>query len=225
MVSASRSILLEVLAHVPIDFAQCLHCEYLSGLAQVGLPVHREIQHSYPPEVLEEAGRLVAWLQKIVERHGKNLRVHVIEPQSPQGFFKSLLYGIRRYPAFIIDRRVKYIGWDAEILDGLLTEYICGERRADAPAGLFNRVARAASEFIYGATTYEWVCNLRQERGEIERLFVLLTFGDLIGLPVLPPYYVIRLLPYVVPTIERWKRSLLRERDLTDLSDLIEGIH
>jgi len=78
MVSASRSILLEVLAHVPIDFAQCLHCEYLSGLAQVGLPVHREIQHSYPPEVLEEAGRLVAWLQKIVERHGKNLRVHVI---------------------------------------------------------------------------------------------------------------------------------------------------
>jgi hypothetical protein len=27
-----------------------------------------------------------------------------------------------------------------------------------------------------------------------------------------------RLLPYVVPSIQRWKRSVLRERDLTDLA-------
>jgi len=222
---SSRSILVEVLAHVPMEFAQCLHCEYLQGLARVSPQVHREMRHSYPPEVLEEAGRLMSWLQEIVDRHGESLRIRVIEPQSPQGFLKSLLYGIRRYPAFIIDRRVKYIGWDAEILESLLTECIYGERKAGGPAGWLNRMARAAGEFIYGATTYEWVCNLRQERGEIERLFVLLTFGDLIGLPVLPPYYVIRLLPYIVPTIERWKRGLLRERDLTDLSDLIEGIH
>jgi hypothetical protein len=53
---------------------------------------------------------------------------------------------------------------------------------------------------------------------------VLIAFGDLIGLPILPPYYTLRLLPHVVPAIDRWKRALLRERDLTDLTELIDGI-
>ena len=72
-------------------------------------------------------------------------------------------------------------------------------------------------EFLYGVTTFEWVRDMQRKRGEIERLFVLITFGDIVGIPILPPYYTLRLLPYIVPTINRWKRSLLRERDLTDL--------
>jgi len=73
-------------------------------------------------------------------------------------------------------------------------------------------------------TIFDWTRGLRQQRGEIERMFVLITFGDIVGLPILPPYYTLRLLPYVVPALNRWKRSLLRERDLTDLAELIEGV-
>ena len=40
--------------------------------------------------------------------------------------------------------------------------------------------------------------------------------ADLIGLPILPPYYSLRLLPYVVPQISTWKRRMLKEKDLTD---------
>ena len=87
-----------------------------------------------------------------------------------------------------------------------------------------RRVAHVVGQILYGMTTYDWARGMRRERGEVERLFVLVTFGDLIGLPVLPPYYTLRLLPYVVPVLSRWKRSLLRERDWTDLTDLIEGI-
>jgi hypothetical protein len=87
-----------------------------------------------------------------------------------------------------------------------------------------RRASQAASEFLYGMTTYEWVCDMRRERGEIERLFILVTFGDIVGIPLLPPYYTLRLLPYVVPVINRWKRSLLRERDLTDLVGMLEGV-
>jgi hypothetical protein len=79
-------------------------------------------------------------------------------------------------------------------------------------------------EILYGMTVYDWVHGLRHQRGEVEHLFVLITFGDILGLPILPPYYTLRLLPYVVPLLNSWKRSLLRERDLTDLSDLIEGV-
>ena len=86
------------------------------------------------------------------------------------------------------------------------------------------RARRVASEIFYGATVYDWVRGLRRQRGEVEQLFVLITFGDLIGLPILPPYYTLRLLPYVVPLLNRWKRSLLRERDWADLAELIEGV-
>jgi len=73
-------------------------------------------------------------------------------------------------------------------------------------------------------TVFDWVSGMRRERADVERFFVLITFGDMVGLPVLPPYYTLRLLPYVVPVLDRWKRSLLRERDLTDLAELIEGV-
>ena len=87
-----------------------------------------------------------------------------------------------------------------------------------------RHVVRGMREILYGMTTFEWVRDLRRGRGEVERLFVLVTFGDIVGLPILPPYYTLRLLPYVVPAIDRWRRSLVRERDWTDLAELIEGI-
>jgi hypothetical protein len=90
--------------------------------------------------------------------------------------------------------------------------------------GKLRHIVQVVSELLYGMTTFGWVGSLRQQRGEVERLFMLITFGDLVGLPILPPYHTLRLLPYVVPVIHRWKRGLLRERDWTDLSGLIEGL-
>lgn len=72
--------------------------------------------------------------------------------------------------------------------------------------------------FIFGMTYFEMLRTLRKERAEREHLFVLISFGDLIGIPILPPYYSLRLLPFIVPLIYRWKRRLLRERDLSDLA-------
>jgi hypothetical protein len=62
--------------------------------------------------------------------------------------------------------------------------------------------------------TYEIVQEVREMRGSLERLFMLGLFGDMLGVPILPPYYGLRLLPFVVPQVETWKRSVLRERDL-----------
>ena len=71
-------------------------------------------------------------------------------------------------------------------------------------------------EIAYGLTLHEMDLETKKMRGHLDHLFMLIVFGDLVGLPLLPPYYAMRLLPYILPTSERWKRSLLRERDLTD---------
>ncbi len=71
---------------------------------------------------------------------------------------------------------------------------------------------QAIREFLYGLTGYEFAQTALELRYELEGLFILVTFGDLVGLPVMPPYYSLRLLPYVVPQIGTWKRKVLRER-------------
>ena len=78
---------------------------------------------------------------------------------------------------------------------------------------------RAIADILYGATVYEMVRDLHKERSHLEHLFILIVFGDFLGIPVLPPFYTMRLIPYIVPNITGWKRSMMRERDLTDLCD------
>jgi hypothetical protein len=76
--------------------------------------------------------------------------------------------------------------------------------------------ARAVREFLYGMTGYEVAQHALEMRASMETLFMLVVFGDLIGVPILPPYYGLRLLPHVVPQVQGWKRRVLRERELGD---------
>jgi hypothetical protein len=82
---------------------------------------------------------------------------------------------------------------------------------------LFKRLTRSAREFIYGMTTYEALQFALQTRGSLEHLFISVTMGDLLGVPILRSYYSLRMLPYIVPHVETWKRRILQERDLTDV--------
>ena len=77
-------------------------------------------------------------------------------------------------------------------------------------------LARTARDFLYGMAGHDMTRFALKTRGSMEHLFILITMGDLLGVPILPPYYSLRLLPYVVPQISTWKRRMLRERDLTD---------
>jgi hypothetical protein len=78
--------------------------------------------------------------------------------------------------------------------------------------GLFQ----AVKEFIYGVAAHDSARFALKSRASMEHLFILITMGDMLGVPILPPYYSLRLLPYVVPQIATWKRRMLREKDLTD---------
>jgi hypothetical protein len=79
-----------------------------------------------------------------------------------------------------------------------------------------KKMAGALSDFVYGMAAHDMTRQALKTRGSMEHLFILITMGDLLGVPILPPYYSLRLLPYVVPQISTWKRSMLREKDLVD---------
>ncbi len=71
-------------------------------------------------------------------------------------------------------------------------------------------------EVLYGMGAHDMSRYALRTRASMEHLFILITMGDLIGVPILPPYYSLRLLPYVVPNIATWKRRMLREKDISD---------
>jgi hypothetical protein len=80
----------------------------------------------------------------------------------------------------------------------------------------FRHFNHILAEVLYGMAIHDQVRSLARQRGTLEHLFVLISFGDLLGLPILPPYYSLRLLPFVTPLINNWRRRMLRERDIID---------
>ncbi len=82
-----------------------------------------------------------------------------------------------------------------------------------------GRLRRAVREFLYGMTAYEFEHQALELRRSLESLFLVAVVGDRLGVPVLPPWYGLRLLPHVMPRLGPWKRRLLRERELGDDHD------
>lgn len=78
-------------------------------------------------------------------------------------------------------------------------------------------VGKKAKDLLYGMALHGQVTSLLRTRMYVEHLFMLMTLGDMLGFPILPPYYSMRILPYAVPNIKSWKSRLFREHDFTDI--------
>ena len=120
------SIRLQVVAPVLTDFFHCMHCEQFFQQAGIGEQVHRAELEQYPEDIIQDAAKLAEWLFDLAQRYGDRFRIQVIAPQSLQGFFLSLRHWVRSYPAFIVQSRKAYIGWDRKALDRALQEYVPG---------------------------------------------------------------------------------------------------
>jgi len=93
--------------------------------------------------------------------------------------------------------------------------------RVPVPEGIMSDQPKKSfvqnmKEILYGMAAHDMSRYALRTRASMEHLFILITMGDLLGVPILPPYYSLRLLPYVVPQIATWKRRMLREKDISD---------
>ncbi len=80
-----------------------------------------------------------------------------------------------------------------------------------------EEIKEAVKGIFYGMASHQMVRQMLKTRMYLEHLFMLITLGDMLGIPILPPYYSLKLLPYALPNIETWKRRLFKERDVTDM--------
>ncbi len=82
-----------------------------------------------------------------------------------------------------------------------------------------NRRWRAVKDFMYGLTGRQFVHHALEMKQEAETLFLLATMGDLAGVPIMPPIYSLRFLPYLVPEIAAWQRQVARPKEFWEKED------
>lgn len=73
----------------------------------------------------------------------------------------------------------------------------------------------AVREFVFGVVAYDTFEYATRARSSLHYLVMLALLGDIVGVPT-GSYYSLRVLPYVLPDLPRWKRWLVRQRDLTE---------
>ncbi len=72
--------------------------------------------------------------------------------------------------------------------------------------------SRNLKDVLYGLFVFDFEQNLRAESIRNTDVFLALTVGELLGLPLHTSYYTLQLLPYVFDELPFWKRRACRER-------------
>jgi len=105
----------------------------------------------------------------------------------------------------------------AELRDSGLFE-IRGKRMSCSGPGrnILSRALGILRSMLFGATVYDMVQEALKMKWQVEQLFMLVSIGDMVGIPI-SGYYRLRLIPHCVPRIEAWKRALLKEKDILEV--------
>jgi hypothetical protein len=119
-----KPILLEIVTKVISSFGQCRRCKILFDEAGFDQKFHQKEMDEYPADLKEEYTKLSDWIRELNGLYKHRLSIKLIDVQSPLGIYKSLRYWIRTYPAFIVEGKETYVGWDKGQLEGLLDKYI-----------------------------------------------------------------------------------------------------
>jgi len=114
------TINVEVIAPLISGAQHCQHCQPFIEDAGVSQRVQEEEFKSYPEEMWRDYARLSEIVRNLSDRYGNQLRITLIDPQTPMGLWKSVRHWVRSYPTFIVNGQAKYAGWDLGSLDSLL---------------------------------------------------------------------------------------------------------
>ena len=107
-----KPFLVEILAYAPTQFFHCQHCEFIWQQAGAGARIHQEqLESSIPQDLQKEYAALAAWVRDTVETYEGRVVFKIIDAASMEGLLKSVRYGMRRYPAFVVGKE-KYVGTD-----------------------------------------------------------------------------------------------------------------
>ncbi len=114
---SSMTVRVDVIYPLLEEWGFCSSCTTV--LEQAGIAGTSGLEE-YPPEWVEEYRRFSQLLLTLSQRFGRDVQIHVFDPRSLQGLWKSLRFRVRTYPTFIVNGRIKVVGWDVDRLYHIL---------------------------------------------------------------------------------------------------------
>jgi hypothetical protein len=122
-----KPTMVEVIAYAPTQYFHCQHCEVVWKHADIdGVKKFHDdaAESSIPPDLMKQYRAVSDWVIDAVERYGGRVVFKVIDATSFEGLLKSVRYGVRRFPAIVVDGKDKYVGTDFQAAEGLIARHL-----------------------------------------------------------------------------------------------------
>ena len=120
-----KPVVLEVMAPMLNNIEMsCRSCRFMFDAVGVGQKLRNISENEYPEDWKQAVAYLSDWLHEITNLYRHRLQIKVIDAQSPLGLWMQIRHRLFRFPAFIVDKKRTYIGWDSEELEALIDERI-----------------------------------------------------------------------------------------------------
>lgn len=130
-----KPVSVDVITYAPTVFTHCQHCELAFGEVGIGERLRRqEAAEALPEDLARDFQALSDWVHALLERHGRRVRVKIVDAASVEGFLSSLRHRVGRYPAVIVGDE-KRIGSDFGALDLLIDRKVAAAGAAN-PASI-----------------------------------------------------------------------------------------
>jgi hypothetical protein len=106
-----KPLLVEIIAYAPTAYYHCTHCEVAWREMGATNRIHDEqMESSLPKDLIEDYQKVSDWVREMFRVHCDRILLKVIDAASIEGFYKSLKYKARRYPAVIVNGQARFIG-------------------------------------------------------------------------------------------------------------------
>jgi hypothetical protein len=102
----------------------CRSCNVIFNQAGIENGYRDDCASEYPEEWRQQLEQLLEWIKDFKGLYKHRLHVQLIDAQSPAGLWKQLRHRLSEMPAFIVDRKLIYAGWDREQLEALIDQRI-----------------------------------------------------------------------------------------------------
>ena len=78
----------------------------------------------YPEDWKEAVDHLAGWIAEISRLYRHRILIRVIDAQSPMGLWKQVRHRVFKFPAFIVNKKKTYVGWNPRELESVIDEEV-----------------------------------------------------------------------------------------------------
>ncbi len=132
-ISPERPVPIDVIAYAPAAFFHCLHCELIWQETAVRTKDRAEqLAGSLPDDLRAQYQDLSDWVHRMVAAHGPRLRFRILDAASIAGLLTAVRYGVRQFPAVIVDGKERSVGARFERATMLIERRLAASTRGSA---------------------------------------------------------------------------------------------